>query len=234
MTTIGIVQPNYIPWRGYFDFIHEVDVFVFLDDVQYTRRDWRNRNRIKTPNGDTQWLSVPVLGGRDQLIRDVVIDEGQAWARKHLEALRHSYGKTPHFDRYFEELQDHYEPGRYRLLAELDVALVRLVASWLGIGTRFELASQHDAPGAKDDKLLALVRALDGGVYLSGPAARDYIRPQIWADANVELRYKDYAGYPDYAQISEPFEPAVSILDLLFMTGPEAPDYIWGAKRSAA
>jgi hypothetical protein len=231
MRTIGIIQPNYIPWRGYFDFIREVDTFVFLDDVQYTRRDWRNRNRIKLPNGETQWLTVPVLGGRDQLIVDVRIDNSRNWAHKHLEALRHSYSKTPFFNAYRESLESLYAPGRFDRLTDLNAALVRQICEWLGLKTDFVSSSELGAAGTKDDRLLLIVQQLGGDAYLSGPAARSYIRPEIWDAAGIELRYKSYSGYPEYPQISPPFEPAVTVLDLLFMVGHAAPDYIWGRHR---
>src|SRR4051812_8539945 len=103
-STVAIIQPNYIPWKGYFDIIHDVDKFIFLDDVQYTVRDWRNRNKIKLADGTTSWLSVPTRGGRNQRICDVAIDNTQDWKRKHQEAIRHSYGKTPFFGKYFPGL----------------------------------------------------------------------------------------------------------------------------------
>ena len=232
MTTIGIIQPNYIPWRGYFDFIRDVDVFVFLDDVQYTRRDWRSRNRIKLVNGETRWLTVPVLGGRDQRVQDVRIDNSQNWSRKHLEALRHSYSKSPFYSTYAETIEALYQPNRFDLLVDLNLAFTREICGWLGLSRKLVRASNLACDGVKDDRLLAIVQRLGGDAYLSGPAAQSYIRPELWSDAGVELRYKDYAGYPDYPQISQPFEPAVTILDLLFMVGDDAPDYIWGQYRS--
>lgn len=231
LKTVGIIQPNYIPWRGYFDFIQEVDVFVFLDDVQFTRRDWRTRNRIKLPDGQSRWLTVPVQGGRDQAICDVKIDNSQKWASKHWGALRHSYGKTPHFDRYRDTLEGLYSPGRFEYLVDLNVALTRLICEWLGLSTSFVHSSSLEVDGEKDELLLNIVRKLDADAYLSGPAAQDYILPSLWAEAGVDLRYKDYSGYPEYPQISEPFEPAVTVLDLLFMVGDDAPDYIWGDRR---
>lgn len=233
MRKVGIIQPNYLPWRGYFDFVHEVDVFVFLDDVQYTVRDWRNRNRIKTPQGDPIWLTVPTIGGRNQLIRDVRIDNSQPWIRKHLAAITHSYRGTRHFEAYFELLSEVYEQG-FASLSELDIALTRMLTGCLGIETEFVVASTIRSDGAKDDKLLQIVRHLDGDHYLSGPSAKAYLREQIWQDAGIEVGYKDYSGYPDYPQISDPFEPAVSVLDLLFMVGEEAPEYIWGKYRRRA
>ena len=106
MRKIGIIQPNFLPWRGYFDFIQEVDAFVLLDDVQYTVQDWRNRNRIRTPSGGSAWLSVPTNGRQNDLILDVKLEPSLRWRRKHLSQLQHAYGKAPHFKRYFGPLSD--------------------------------------------------------------------------------------------------------------------------------
>jgi len=230
MRKIAIIQVNYLPWRGFFDIVHQVDVFVFLDDAQYTVRDWRNRNRIKTKQGESIWLTVPTIGGRNQLIKDVRIDTSQAWIRKHLTAIRHSYAGTPYFDQYFELLSGVYEQD-FAFLAELDIALTRTLSRCLGIETEFVTSSTIDSEGKKDEKLIQIVKKLDGDYYLSGPAAKTYIRDQLWEDAGIEIVYMDYSGYPVYTQISEPFEPAVSVIDLLFMVGVEAPDYIWGKHR---
>ena len=228
---VGIIQPSYLPWRGFFDFIQEVDVFVFLDDVQYTVRDWRSRNRIKTQSGDAVWLSVPVLGGRNQLIRDARIDNAQPWIRKHRQAIERSYGRTAYFGEYFGAVSAVYSVG-FESLSDLDVALTKVLCACLGIEKEFVIASSLECDGSKDDKLLAIVQRLGGDVYLSGPSAAAYLRPALWRDAGVELRYKDYSGYPEYPQISPPFEPSVSVLDTLFMLGKAAPDYIWGRHRS--
>jgi len=227
MRKIGIIQPNYIPWRGFFDFVKEVDVFVFFDDVQYTTRDWRNRTKIKTIDGKTIWLSVPTIGGRNQHIKDVRIDNSQPWARKHLASIRHNYGKCDHFEEYFEPLSAIYEE-KFEFLSELDIVLIKLLSDCLGISTEFVSSSIIPSDGTKDDKLLEIVKYLDGEVYVSGPAAKSYMRPEIWEDAGVSVEYKDYSGYPEYPQISAPFEPAVSVIDLLFAVGKLAPDYIWG------
>lgn len=230
MVTVGVIQPSYLPWRGFFDFIHEVDIFVFLDDVQYTVRDWRNRNRIKTHDGAV-WLTVPVLGGRNQMIMDAKIDNAQSWARKHLHAIERSYGRAKHFAEYFDVLSAVYSRG-FESLCDLDIELTKTLCSCLGIDKRFVIASDLECLGSKDDKLLEIVQRLGGDVYLSGPSAAAYMRPSMWRDAGIELRYKDYSGYPEYPQISGPFEPSVSVIDLLFMLGKAAPDYIWGRHRA--
>jgi len=227
---VAIIQPNYIPWKGYFDIIAAVDVFIFLDDVQHTVRDWRTRNKIKTAAGTSSWLSVPTTGGRNQLIREVAIDQTQGWARKHLEAMRHSYGKTPHFATYFPQFSELLTSPTV-LLADLNIRLTEQITAWLGLSREFLRSSQLGAAGTKDDRLIDLVQQVGGSYYLSGPAARDYIRPERFADAGIELAYHDYQGYPAYPQISQPFDPFVTVLDLLFAVGAEAPDYIWGKFR---
>lgn len=233
MKKVAIIQPSYIPWKGYFDIVHAVDVFVFLDDVQYTKRDWRSRNRIKMRDGTTRWLTVPVRGGREQLIRDAPIDyAGGDWRRKHLEALRHSYGKAPHFERYYDLLRDIFS-RKFPLLSQMNVAIIQALCGELGIKTKLLCSTDLKTAGSRDEKLINIIRAVDGDHYLSGPSARDYIRPDLFRANGIELAYAEYSGYPQYPQISEPFEHQVTILDLLFMTGDEAPRYIWGWKSYA-
>jgi hypothetical protein len=227
---VAIVQPSYLPWKGFFDIIFQVDCFVFLDDVQYTVRDWRSRNKIKQRDGSTRWITVPVLGGRNQRIADVKIDRSQPWERKHLEALRHAYAQTPFFDRYFSTLSDILRSGETSL-SRLDATLTRAICAWLGLDRRFVFASELAASGSKDDHLIEIVKKVGGTAYLSGPSARDYIRPGRFAEEGIALSYVDYSGYPEYTQTSAPFVHAVTVLDLLFAVGPEAPDYIWGARR---
>ncbi|MEO8361170.1 MAG: WbqC family protein [Vicinamibacteria bacterium] len=230
MSRVAILQPNYIPWKGVFDMIQQVDTFVFLDDAQYTDRDWRNRNKIKKADGATQWLSVPVNGGRGLRICDVTIDTTQSWQRKHVESLRHSYAKTPFFKTYAPRFAELVE-APYASLAELDIALTIQVCDWLGLKTTFRKSSEMIAPGVKDDRLIEILSLVGGSHYLSGPAARDYIRPERLAEKKIGLSWMNYGGYPEYPQISSPFEHGVTILDLLFAVGPAAPDYIWGKHR---
>ncbi len=207
--------------------IHRVDTFVFLEDVQYTPRDWRNRNKIKMSNGSTKWISVPVMGGRDQLICEARIDHSSNWQNKHLEALRHSYGKTPCFDQYFPAIKSVLENSPEHL-SRLNQDLVKLISEWLGIKTEFFSSEAIGVPGSKDDKLIGIIQEVGGDSYLSGPAARDYIVAEKFEQAGIALEYMDYSHYPVYEQISEPFEHGVTILDLLFMKGKESGKDIWG------
>lgn len=224
MTTVGIIQPSFIPWRGYFDFIREVDVFVVLDDVQYTPRDWRNRNRIRTRDGQTIWITVPVHASRSSLIVEVPLEDGEGWRRKHIQTLRHNYGTAPHVGLVVDLLEESY--GRHTMLADLDIDLCRSIMSLLGITTPLLRSSDLGIGGVKDDRLLGIVRRLGGTRYLSGPSAKAYLQPALWHDAGIELAFKDYTGYPEYRQISEPFDPAVSVIDLIAMKGPAACDYL--------
>jgi hypothetical protein len=230
VTRVAILQPSYLPWKGFFHIAHEVDVFIHLDDVQYTVQDWRSRNRIKQPGGGTSWLTVPVLGSLHQRICDARIDDTQMWRKKHLRALRHSYGRTQFFERYFGELEAIFD-ARHELLADLDIALTERIASWLGVAPRWMRSSTSGAgerATAKTERLVGLIREVGGSSYLSGPAARSYIEPEAFAAAGIDLTWQDYSGYPEYPQIGAPFDHFVTVLDLLFSVGPEAPDYIWG------
>jgi hypothetical protein len=230
---VAILQSNYLPWKGYFDIIHDVDTFIFLDDVQYTHRDWRNRNRVKTPQG-LVWLTVPVGSSTDRRICDVRIEEA-SWARKHWETLRHVYGRAPHFERYEPLLREVYLERKWTHLSELNQHLVRRISEeCLGLSTRFRDSREWTITGVKQERILQLLREAGATHYVSGPAARSYLRQEDFDAAGITLTYKDYGGYPEYPQAHPPFEHAVSIVDLLMSTGPEAPRYIWGWRESAA
>jgi len=223
---VAVLQSNYIPWKGYFDIIHDVDKFVFYDDVQYTKNDWRNRNRIKTANG-VQWLTVPTGSNIDRRICDVLLADPN-WARKHWRTLRQAYSRAPHFHRYEALLSDIYIDRRWETLSDLNQHLIITVARELGLKTQFADARELAVTGVKFDRLMNLLIKLEADVYVSGPSASNYIERERFEEAGIELRYKSYDGYPEYPQRFPPFEHNVSILDLLFNTGPDAPRFIWG------
>jgi hypothetical protein len=224
-----ILQPSYLPWRGYFDLIHRADVFVFYDDVQYDKNGWRNRNRIKTPHG-TKWLTIPVpqrgvVSGKVAI--NAVAPIGTAWTAEHFEALRRSYAGAPHFD---EAWLRRLYAAPPTLLAEFTIATTIALAAQLGIrNTRFLRSSELAAAGTKTGRLIAILGEIGATHYLSGPSARDYIEPEKFADAGITLEWMTY-DYPEYPQLYPPFDPFVTVLDLIFMTGPDAPRYIWGAR----
>jgi hypothetical protein len=224
---LAILQSNYIPWKGYFDIIHDVDLFIFYDDVQYTLRDWRNRNRLKTPRG-VDWLTVPTSGTRQHLICEVEFTDAR-WQSKHWETLRHNYGKTPYFERYRPFLEDVYLGNRWDHLSQLNQYLIEQIShQFLGITTVFADSRRYNATGEKQERIIDLLIKADASVYVSGPSARSYIDEAHFSRIGIELVWKDYAGYPEYPQSHPPFEHGVTILDLLFHVGPEAPHYIWG------
>lgn len=232
MKRLAVLQSNYIPWKGYFDIIHDVDEFIFYDEVQFTKNDWRNRNKIITPQGEI-WLSVPVGTDEHRLILDVQIKDS-AWQKKHFKTLEMAYHKAPHFDRYREFLEFVYLEKRWDYLYELNRFLIEKISrDFLGITTKFSDSRDYPSHGVKHEKLLSLVKAAGADVYISGAAAKNYIAAEDYARAGIELVWKDYSDYPPYPQLGKNFNHYVSILDLLFSVGDEAPWYIWGHRTSA-
>ena len=224
---VAVLQSSYIPWKGFFDIIHDVDVFIFYDDVQFTYQDWRSRNRIITRNGPL-WLTVPTGSDIKRNINEVEITNS-SWQRKHWASISQSYSKAPffkHFSDFFSEL---YLGKTWTSLSAMNQHFTRAIAEeLLGIEVEFRSSTEYGAEGKKLDRLLDLLKKAGATSYLSGPAARDYIDPSRFDEAGIELRYKDYSGYPEYPQLAGTFEHAVSIIDLLFNTGEAAPHYIWG------
>jgi uncharacterized protein Usg len=226
MKKVAINQSNYIPWKGFFDLIHDVDVFLFYDDVQYTVRDWRNRNRVKTAQG-TIWLTVPVGNDRNRRICDVTIPD-DAWQRKHWMTIQHAYSRAPHFNRFREFFRWVYLDNRWISLSALNQNLITTIAKeWLDIRTEFIHAPVLGAEFRKQDRILKLLETAGADIYISGPAARAYLDEEEFRQAGIELIWKDYGAYPEYPQLHPPFEHAVSIIDLLVHTGPDAPYYVW-------
>jgi len=233
MKRVAILQSNYIPWKGYFDIIHDVDTFIFYDDVQYTTRDWRNRNRIKTETGP-QWLTVPVGSDRDRLIRDVRLPDDGAWAAEHWRTITRAYRSAPFFNRYRPYFEAFYLRRSWGSLSELNQALIVGIArDLLGITTQFEQSADYALTSAKGERILELLSKAGADHYLSGPAARAYLSDEQCAAAGVTVEWKDYRGYPEYPQLHGAFRHDVTILDLLFHTGPAAGEHIWGWRDSS-
>jgi hypothetical protein len=228
---VAINQSNYIPWKGYFDLIHDVDVFLFYDDVQFTKNDWRNRNLVKTPAG-RQWLTIPVGTDLNRRVCDVTLDDPR-WQRKHWMTLSQLYARAPFFSHYRAFLEDVYLGHEWKGLSELNQFLIQAIAcDYLGIQTAFHQASEFPSAGQKQDRVLSLLESVGAGSYVSGPAAKAYLDPDRFREAGIELVWKDYSAYPEYPQFHPPFEHAVTILDLMLHVGPEAPLYIWGWRNA--
>ena len=221
---VGIIQSNFLPWRGYFDFIREVDLFILEDDLQYTKGDWRNRNRIKTPRG-SEWITVPVNYKRtEQLIEETSIDYSTPWARKMLNRIRESYRTAPCFEPYFSELSDTLLKP-FASISELNVSLIHWVCRRLEIGTPITFSREYHPSGTKTERVISILRQVDADTYLSGPSGKNYIVPELFEQAGIRLEYKEY-NYPEYEQLYPPFDPSVSVLDLLFMKGADAKFYL--------
>jgi hypothetical protein len=224
---VAIVQSCYIPWKGYFDLINMVDELILYDDRQYTRRDWRNRNRIKTAQG-SQWLTIPVQvkGRYEQRIDETLVSDSN-WAERHWTTLRHAYATTPHFDDYRDQIAGLYTALKTEpRLSEINRRLLEEVCSLLGIETTLSWSTDYEAGGAKTERLVSLCRAARADSYLSGPLAREYLEEERFAEAGVGLEYMEYSDYPEYPQVHPPFDHNVTVLDLLFHTGQEAPKYM--------
>ncbi|HEX8253768.1 MAG TPA: WbqC family protein [Thermoanaerobaculia bacterium] len=230
---VAVLQSNYIPWKGYFDIIHDVDEFIFYDDLQYTKNDWRNRNRIKTAHG-VAWLTIPVGMRTQRRMCDVELPRSD-WADQHWRRLEAAYAAAPFFRQYRAALEPLFHDPALRLLSDLNQALIRTIAhDLLRIPTLFRDSREFQIEGTKQDRLLDLLQQAQAEVYVSGPAARAYLDPQRFTDSGIALRWKDYSGYAEYPQLHPPFEHAVTILDLLFHLGDEAPAYIWGWRNESA
>lgn len=233
MKKVAVLQSNYIPWKGYFDLINDADEFIFYDDLQFTKNDWRNRNKFKTVHG-SKWLSIPVGTSGNRLICDVTLKDSK-WQRAHWDSLQQQYRKSVFFKQYSAIFESIYLEQQWSNLAALNHHLIKVISlDILGVDTCFKDSRNFSLTGQKLDRLIDLVGQSQATHYISGPAAKGYIEPQRFADIGVELIWKDYTGYPEYPQAHPPFEHAVTILDLLFNVGPAAPWYIWGWRGEKA
>ena len=235
MKKVAIVQSNYIPWKGYFDLINLVDEFVLFDDMQYTRRDWRNRNLIKTRDG-TKWLTIPVAvkGNYFQKIKDTRVSD-PGWARRHWESIVHNYSKAKHFSLYRELFEDLYLGSQESFLSQINYAFLSAICKILGVETRVSWSDDYNSVEGsvegKTERLVRICKQAGATTYISGPASRDYIDETLFSDANISLEYMDYSSYPEYRQLFPPFEHRVSIIDLIFNEGPDASKYMKSFSR---
>ena len=223
---VVITQSNYIPWKGYFDFIRSADHVIWYDDMQYTRRDWRNRNQIKTKDG-LQWLTIPVdvKGKFYQKICETKISDPD-WYIDHLNQIYHSYKKAKCFEATYPFIEKMYQDQKgIDLLSFVNDNIVRQIASYLGITLNIEFSMNYSLADGKTERLVDLCEQLNATDYVSGPAAKSYIDPILFEQANIKLHYVDYSGYPTYEQLHGDFVHGVSILDLLLNKGGESLNY---------
>ena len=224
---LAILQSNYIPWKGYFDLIDSVDEFIIFDDAQYTKNDWRNRNRIKTAQG-VQWLTIPVetKGKLSQRIGEAEV-KGDVWREKHLRSIVQNYSRTRYFSGYKSWLEQLYNTCDSRLLSKINYHFLAAICKELNITTKLTWSSDYHVGEEKTERLVSLCRQAGATTYLSGPSARSYIDPALFEEAGITLLFKEYV-YPEYPQLYPPFDHAVTVLDVILNTGPDARLYIIG------
>ena len=221
---IAIVQSNYIPWRGYFDLIAAVDEFVLLDEAQYTRRDWRNRNKVKTPQGWC-WLTIPVAtrGRYHQRISETRVTDPR-WGRKHWKTIGACYRGATFFERYRPRLEALFLDDSEIFLSRINRRFLEAMCEILRIDTPLRNSAEFDfrADVGRSERLVDICRQAGATDYLSGPAARSYLDTELFAAAGIDIHWADYSGYREYRQLYPPFEPALSVLDLILNEGPGA------------
>lgn len=222
---VTISQPRYQPWLGYFHRIAVSDLFIYLDTVQYTPRDWENRNKVKTARGWT-WLTVPVKARYRAMIPEVLIDNEQPWQGKHWGTINTYYSSTPEFKSYAEKLRGIYKDKIWHSLTDLNLSLTNVLCECLGLKqAKFALASDLDTQGKGSELILNLCKTVGATVYLSGSQGRNYLDEAAFADAGIKLWYQDY-NHPVYAQLHNGFVPYMAVIDLLFNCGSDSLDIL--------
>lgn len=225
MKKIAILQSNYIPWKGYFDIINMVDEFVFYDEVQYTKNDWRNRNKIKTSQG-IQWLTIPVRQETlEQKIKDTKISD-KKWNIKHWRTLSQNYSKSKYFKDYKDIFEEMYLNCEEEYLSQINYKFITTINEILGIRTKLRYSSEFELIDGQTEKLLDICNQCKANSYLSGPAAKDYFDEKLAKKENIQIEWMNYSGYQEYNQLFPPFEHGVSIIDLIFNEGSNATKFM--------
>ncbi|PYR50720.1 MAG: hypothetical protein DMF95_09885 [Acidobacteria bacterium] len=219
--TLVVLQPGYLPWLGFFDQMRRADVFVYYDDVRFDKHGWRNRNRIKSPAGP-QWLTVPVLhhGKGQPLITETLIDARSDWPRKHVGTLRQYYARAPYVKQYLPELEELLNRP-WTHIADLDIAVVDLLAGWLKLSPNVVRASELGIGGTQSERLINFCLHFGAQRYFSGSAARDYLDVGAFERRGIEVVWQEYQ-HPVYLQQYEPFVPYLSAIDLLLNCGDDS------------
>ena len=225
MKKIAILQSNYIPWKGYFDLINMVDEFIFYDEVQYTKNDWRNRNKIKTQQG-IQWLTIPVRQeSLEQKIKDTKTSD-KKWNIKHCRTISQNYSKAKYFKDYKDIFEKLYLTCDEEYLSQINYKFITTINEILGIKTKLRWSSEFELVDGQTEKLLGICKDCNADIYLSGPAAKDYFNEDLAKQENIKVEWMDYSGYKEYEQLNPPFEHGVTILDLIFNEGDRAKEFM--------
>ena len=223
---VAIVQSNYIPWKGYFDMINSVDEFILFDDMQYTKRDWRNRNKIKTSNGP-KWLTIPVevKGKYYQKIKDTIVVD-QSWRKNHWVTIKYQYSKAKYFDIYRDVFEKLYVGNSNKYLSQINYAFIQGICNLLSIKTTLKFSMDYNLIEGKTKRLIDLCKQAGAYEYHAGPLSKNYIVEEFFEKEGIKLVYLNYEGYREYHQLFPPFDHYVSILDLIFNEGPNSKKYM--------
>ena len=228
--TVVILQPGYLPWLGFFDQMYKSDRFVILDDVQYDKHSWRNRNRIKTDRR-IQWLTVPVLiSGKNQpIIKGVLIDNKMNWRKKHLKGIEQNYKKSQFFKDYFYIFEETFSK-EWKYLIDLDMEFIYRLNAVLGLNRKIIFASDLNIKTDKTERLINICQMLNASKYLTGDTAKEYIDAGEFIKHNIQLEFHNYS-HPTYKQLYGEFIPYLSIIDLIFNHGDESLEILTGQKK---
>ncbi len=221
MKIVGVLQPGYLPWLGFFEQLDRADLFVIYDDVQYDKNGWRNRNRIKTSQG-VQWLTVPVLmsDGTGRLIKDIRIDNRQKWQKKHLKSIEQNYRKSLYFEKYFHIFENGFS-SKWDKLIDCDMFFIEKLKEILGINTPIVFSSDLKSKGKSTERLINVLTQLDATDFYEGIAGKDYIDENVFNNAGINLVYQNYT-HPVYNQMYGEFVPYLSVVDLIFNEGTKS------------
>lgn len=216
---VSIMQPGYLPWLGFFELMERSDIFVIYDDVDYDKGSWRNRNKIRTPEGSS-WITVPVCTKKKfgQKIKDVLINNNTKWREKHIKSIVQNYNKTPFFDEYISFFEQVYTKHWDKLI-ELDLAIIDYLVKILSINTKMLRSSQlEDITGSKTDRLVSICKQLKAERYISPNGAMSYLQTDKFHAENIDVRFQNYE-HPVYSQAFKGFISNLSVIDLIFNCG---------------
>lgn len=219
---IGILQPGYLPWLGFFEQMYKSDIFVIYDDVQYDKEGWRNRNRIKTANG-VQWLTVPVLMKFEDrpFIKEVKIDNKFPWRKKHITSIRQNYSKAPFYNKYIEIFEEAYS-REWEFLINLDIYFILQLTKCLGMENKKIITSSSlNVTGNKIERLINICKLFNADTFYEGAAGRNYIDETLFNKEGIRVEFQNYK-HPIYSQLYGDFIPYLSVIDLLFNNGEKS------------
>ncbi len=228
---VSIHQPHYLPWLRYFDKIARSDLFILLDDADFNKNGWQNRNRLKGPAGP-QILTIPVQHRLGQRLEEVTLSPGAPWARKHLRTLRQDYARAPHLQAYLPALEEFYSRP-WTSLVDLAEEMILWHLEALGIRTPTVRSSKLGVPGRATARLVDLIRSVGGTAYLTGAyALTSYLEPARFEEAGLKLLVHEWSC-PEYAQVwpQAGFIPDLATLDLLLAEGPRSGEVLSSGGR---